>query len=217
MSGELEQKSFLVKLSEKFPKDEGFRLFLNKHPYQLIIYTVAVLVVYVLVVVAAWFMVGPGKPSGFANLLYTGPGTALGNRMGSCLSNRESGPYDSCGAAEPFASQKRTSHSEYGHLEKRSGFADQMNIRNFTEKSRFLGSWEADPVGPLDQHAVDTLQTEVRNMSDAPEDEGAAYINSAHTADGSSHNNNAIVATSRFASKGFSGEDHLASIAAGRA
>lgn len=177
---------------QDFPNIAAGEQFAEIHPYVVIGYSVAIIVVYLFVLLPLYRSVSSSQlQSSFSsNLLYTGPGGALDNQLGSCMSQRESGPYSSCGSAEPFSSKKNTKLSsfedQYGSIQslhQKSNF-DSMNLRNYSVRSRFIVGREPDAVMFAEQDGVDALQQEINSMVDGGDD-GADAIMAHRSSDAS--------------------------------
>lgn len=123
---------------QSFPSVAAGEDFVYQHPMVFIGYSIALVMVYLLVIVPFFHMLMGHQVSGFQNLLYTGPGGSLGATLGSCRSDR-----NQCGTAEPFT-------NDYG-----------MAQRHLTERSRFLADRTPDAVFQLGQDDADAMQAEI--------------------------------------------------------
>ena len=200
----------------EFPNVAESEDFARRHPFMLLGYTLAVIVVYMIVFLPIYRSMNTSRFEG--NLLYTGPGGALDNHMGSCRSDRDSGPYGGCGAAEAFAADPMRVKA----YALRSQFAaDTLALQHLTERSRFLGERAPDAVYALEQADADAMAAEVRAITG--DDNEAAVIIGISDANSVAYKDSAYVApvaapaASRFAASGLHREGHLEAVLNGRA
>jgi hypothetical protein len=147
----------------KFPSLAASEDFVHQHPFVFIGYSIALIVVYLIVVAPLYRMIaGPAVSRFEGNLLYTGPGGSLDNHMGSCRSDRDGGPYGGCGAAEafqehPLRQQARAVRSQFA--------SDAGALRHLQERSRFLSERAPDAVFALEQADADAMAAEISSIT----------------------------------------------------
>jgi hypothetical protein len=138
--------------------------FVRQHPVVFISYSVALILVYLIVIAPLFRLITGSGKSGFqSNLLYTGPGGSLDGALGSCRSDR-----NQCGTAEPFASAPHPARlAVKARLDAiRSQFAsDAGTQRHLSERSRFLGERAPDAVFALGQEDADAMQAEINAIT----------------------------------------------------